>query len=176
MKIRNLQPQDRNRILEIVTAVGNFNETEIYVAMELVDDALARHEDSDHIVRVLEDASGFVPGYVCFGKTPLTDSTYDFYWMAVHPDSQHQGFGRTLISFVEHDVKRRGGTLLVLETSSLESYQRTVRIYERCGYVLAARIRNFYRAGDDKLVYIKELGAGPCVNVWEAEGGANPAG
>lgn len=157
MKIRGVQPADRDRILEIVKAVGNFNEVEIRVAMELVDDALQRDEESDYLVRVVEDASGHIPGYVCFGKTPLTDSTYDFYWMAVHPESQHQGCGRILIASVENEIKQLGGTLLVLETSSLDSYRRTVRFYEQAGYVRAARIPNFYRPGDDKLVYIKEL-------------------
>jgi len=157
MKIRCVQPADRDRIHEILIAVGNFNNTEIGVAMELVDDALKRGEDSDYLVRVVDDTSGSVIGYVCFGKTPLTDSTYDFYWMAVHPGSQHQGFGRALISTVENEARQRGGTLLILETSTLDSYRRTVRIYEQAGYMLAARIRNFYRPGDDKLVYIKEL-------------------
>ncbi len=158
MKIRCVQPADRDRIRDILAAVGNFNDVEIRVAIELVDDALERGEQSDYLVRVMEDASGHVPGYVCFGKTPLTDSTYDFYWMAVHPESQHQGYGRILIASVENEIKHRGGTLLVLETSSLDSYRRTVRIYEQAGYVPVARIRNFYRGGDDKLIYIKELG------------------
>lgn len=156
MKIRCVQPADRDRIHEILTAVGNFNNIEIRVAMELVDDALKGGERSDYLVRVVDDDSG-ITGYVCFGKTPLTDSTYDFYWMAVHPRSQHRGFGRALISTVENEARQKGGTLLILETSTLDSYRRTVRIYEQAGYMLAARIRNFYRPGDDKLIYIKEL-------------------
>ena len=48
--------------------------------------------------------------------------------------------------------------MLLIETSSQESYGSTQRFYEAAGYELAARIRNFYRVGDDKLVFLKELG------------------
>lgn len=154
MIIRPLQEQDRDRICEIVRAVGNFNPVEIDIAIELVDDSLQKGAASDYIVYVLEQGGG-VCGYVCFGKTPLTDSTFDFYWMAVDPPHQRKGLGRALIRFVEEEVQRRGGTLLVLETSSLQNYHRTVRIYEESGYKLAARIPNFYRRGDDKLIYTK---------------------
>ena len=154
MIIRPLQPRDRLRIQDIVHAVGNFNPAETDVAMELVDDALQKGSVSDYIVYVLEKDAA-VCGYACFGKTPLTDSTFDFYWMAVDPLHQRQGLGRALIRFVEEEVQRRGGAMLILETSSLETYRRTVRIYELSGYTLTARIPNFYRQGDDKLIYIK---------------------
>lgn len=156
MIIRPLQPQDRLLIRDIVHAVGNFNPVEMDVAMELVDDALQKGSASDYSIFVLEKEGG-VCGYVCFGKTPLTDSTFDLYWMAIDPPRQGQGLGRALIRFVEEEVRRRGGALLILETSSLETYCRTVRIYELSGYKLTARIPNFYRPGDDKLIYIKTL-------------------
>ena len=47
--------------------------------------------------------------------------------------------------------------MILIETSSQETYGATVRFYERSGYQLAARIRNFYKIGDDKLVFQKEL-------------------
>lgn len=154
MKIRPLQTEDRVRICEMVRAVGNFNPTEIEIAIELVDDSLQKGRASDYLVYVLESEE-VVCGYVCFGRTPLTESTYDFYWMAVDPQYQGRGLGKALIRFVEEEVRRRGGSLLILETSSLESYNRTVRIYEHAGYHLAARIPDFYRKGDDKLIYVK---------------------
>ena len=46
---------------------------------------------------------------------------------------------------------------MLIETSSQESYGGTIHFYERSGYELAARIRNFYRVGDDKLIFQKDL-------------------
>jgi len=65
-----------------------------------------------------------------------------------------------LLTFAEADILRRGGRLVLIETSSQDANQSTIRFYERAGYDLAARIRNFYRAGDDKLVFARELTGG----------------
>jgi len=157
MEIRRVQHTDRNRISEILSDVRNFNSEEVRIALELVDDALEKGERSDYQAYVLAEDDSIIQGYICYGKTPLTDSTFDFYWLAVSPAAQGKGYGRILISFVEEQVKGAGGTILVLETSSLESYGRTVRIYVECGYQIVARIKNFYRAGDDKIILMKEL-------------------
>jgi ribosomal protein S18 acetylase RimI-like enzyme len=75
----------------------------------------------------------------------------------VDPADQGKGFGRILIEHVEQEVVRRGGRMLLIETSSQETYGATIRFYERSGYELVARIKNFYRIGDDKLVFSKEM-------------------
>jgi ribosomal protein S18 acetylase RimI-like enzyme len=156
MKIRAIQPNDRNIIESILKAVGNFTEPEIIVAIELVEEAIATGNTGDYIAYVLEDDNG-VCGYACYGLTPMTKSTYDFYWLAVDPAKQGKGYGKTLIRYVENEVKNLGGSLLVLETSSQESYRKTTACYESSGYVLSARIKDFYKPGDDKLIYLKYL-------------------
>jgi ribosomal protein S18 acetylase RimI-like enzyme len=157
MRIRPIEPKDRDRVCEIIHAVGNFNEVEVTCAIELIDDSISEYSSGDYISCVLEDEFGEIQGFGCYGQTPLTDSTYDFYWMAVHPQAQGKGFGRKLILFVEADIRARGGKLLVLETSSQESYKRTTSFYQKSGYELNSRIRDFYKNNDDKLVYIKYL-------------------
>lgn len=157
MHVRALASGDRDRIESMLNAVGNFNAIEIKIALELVDATISNPQCSDYLVFVLEDDQEIVQGYVCFGPTPLTDYTYDFYWMAVDPKCQGRGYGRQLIGFVEEEVRARGGKILVLETSSMDSYQRTVRIYRQRGYEQVAQIKDFYRSGDDKLIFIKRF-------------------
>lgn len=157
MQIRKLTPADREPIESILIAVGNFNAIEIQIALEIVDTVLANPECPDYHILVLEDDQGAVQGYACHGPTPLTDHTYDFYWLAVDPRSQGQGYGRALIEAIEQDVTARGGKILVLETSSMESYHRTVRTYRSRGYEQVAQIKDFYRSGDDKLIFIKRF-------------------
>jgi ribosomal protein S18 acetylase RimI-like enzyme len=160
--IRPLAPRDRSRILEIVTATGNFTPVEIDTAMEVVDEALAdpAFPRGEYRAYVAEDDDGRVAGYEVHGPTPLTEGTYDLYWIAVDPAAQGGGFGRALLAFAEDDVRSTGGRLLLIETSSQESYGATIRFYEKRGYPLVARIKGFYRPGDDKLIFAKELGAG----------------
>jgi ribosomal protein S18 acetylase RimI-like enzyme len=158
VRIRKLEPGDRPRIAEIVGSSGNFNDAEIATALELVDEALAEGEKSGYFVVVLEDGKNpVVKGYACYGPTPLTQGVYDLYWIAVDPGDQGRGFGQLLLKFVERDVVKRGGRMLLIETSSQETYGPTIRFYERSGYELVARIKNFYRIGDAKMVFSKEL-------------------
>jgi ribosomal protein S18 acetylase RimI-like enzyme len=152
--IRPIELPDRSRIEEMVVSSGRFNREEIATALELVDEALEKGEES-----VLEVGKGHlaVQGYVCYGPTPLTQGVYDLYWIVTDPAVQGKGFGRQLIEYVEEDIVKRGGRMLLIETSSQETYGPTIRFYKKAGYKLVARIKNFYRIGDDKLVFSKEL-------------------
>jgi ribosomal protein S18 acetylase RimI-like enzyme len=159
--IRPLRARDRPAIVRILESVGNFTRTEIATALELVDAWLSAGASSDYNCLVLDaspDADRTdVQGYVCYGPTPLTESTFDLYWIAVDRAAQGKGFGRLLVEITEREVRRLHGTLLLIETSSQDSYGSTIHFYERTGYSLVARVPNFYRPGDDKLVFAKSL-------------------
>lgn len=161
MKIRPVDPRDRERIHQILVATARFTEEEVKCAMELVDIALEHPEKGDYSVHVLEapdsGPSRSVQGYVCFGPTPLTDGVFDLYWIAVDPNRQGQGIGQLLLKFVENDVRRQRGRMLLIETSSKESYGPTLRFYERSGYDEISRIKDFYRIEDDKVIFCKKL-------------------
>lgn len=156
MKIRPALAGDRERIHEILVSTAVFTPEEIDVAMELVD-IFVTAPSRDYIVDVVEDGTGSVQGYVCYGPTPLTDGVYDLYWIAVDPKQQGHGFGQILIKYVENEVRRRRGRMLLIETSSKEMYGPTVRFYERSGYDEISRIKDFYRIADDKVVFCKRL-------------------
>jgi len=160
--LRTLLPGDRDRVRELVVAAGNFNEGEIETAVELVDEALAKGDASGYFFLLLEEdgKEHAVHGYACYGPVPLTAGTYDLYWVVVHPLAQGKGHGRRLLEAVESRVRDLGGRKLLIETSSQESYAGTIRFYERSGYELAARIRDFYKVGDDKLVFSKDFAPG----------------
>ncbi len=157
--IRSIVPGDRSRIQEIVIAAGNFSEQEIATAMELVDEALRKGEESGYIIMVAEtpERAGEIDGYACYGPTPLTEGVFDLYWIAVDPKTQGRGIGRLLVEYAEKDIRSRGGRMLLIETSSRDEYQPTIAFYQRTNYELAARIKNFYHIGDDKLIFSKEL-------------------
>jgi hypothetical protein len=44
-------------------------------------------------------------------------------------------------------------------TSGLTSFERTPAFYRKCGYEEEARVREFYEAGEDKVVFRKGLTA-----------------
>ena len=152
-----MRASDRSAVAEIVRGVGNFNGAEIECALEIVDTYLRDDKQKDYRVVVAENSGCAVKAYVCWGPTPLTRGTYDLYWIATHPAAQGLGFGRALVAHVEADVQNENGRVLVVETSSRESYGNTVRFYRSLGYEETSRIRDFYDVGDDRLIFVKRF-------------------
>ena len=130
-------------------------------AIELLDDVLARAEDNTYDALVaLDDATGAADvllGYACFGPTPMTEATYDLYWLVVAEEARGRGIGRALLTAVEDDVRGRSGRQVRIETSSLEGQGGAARFYSAAGYERAGVIRDFYRAGDDLVTFLKVL-------------------
>ena len=156
--IRPLTAADRDGVCRILESAGNFTAAEVATALELVDEWIELGEESGYLTYVLEstDDAG-VLGYVCFGPTPLTESTYDLYWIAVDKSKHRGGVGRRLLKFTEEEVARRGGKLLLVETSSQETYGGTIQFYERTGYALVGKIKDYYKPADDKLIFAKTV-------------------
>jgi hypothetical protein len=67
------------------------------------------------------------------------------------------GMGGALTRHAEDLVKSRNGTLVIAETSSQPRYEPTRRFYLSHGYDQLARIRDYYRVGDDLMVFGKYL-------------------
>jgi len=158
MKIRPAAIADRERIHEILVSTARFTRQEIGWAMELVDLAFAHPEKGEYLVYVLEEPdSAQIQGYVLYGPTPMAEGVFDLYWIAVDPRQQGQGYGQLLLRFVENEVRRQAGRMLLIETSSKRSYAPTIRFYQQAGYREISRIKDFYRIEDDKVVFSKNV-------------------
>ena len=157
MSIRTeLRPEDREPLRQLLDGTGFFNASELQVALELVDDRLARGENSHYRFLVLEDA-GAVRGYACWGPIPGTVASADLYWIAVHPGTQRKGLGKRILGATEDAIAREGRTRIYLETSTRAQYEPTRAFYLRCGYQVAAEFPDFYAPGDGKAVFLKVL-------------------
>ena len=154
--IRPLEAGDRERLRDLLIATERFTVEEVGIALELIDAVLQDPDQKDYIIAVFEEA-GAAAGYYCLGPTPGTEGTYDLYWIAVHPDRQGKGVGTQLDGAAERLVRSRGGRLIIAETSSQARYEPTREFYRRRGYAELSRIRDYYRRGDDLVVYGKYL-------------------
>jgi len=96
-------------------------------------------------------------GYACWGPTPGTTGTYDLYWIVVDPAWQGKRVGTQLLASVEDQLMTHHGRLIIVETSSRADYGPTRSFYERRGYARAALIPGYYAAGDDLVIYLKDL-------------------
>ena len=98
-----------------------------------------------------------ITGFVCVGPTPLTEGTFDLYWVAVKQSFHNQGVGKQLLRHAEEIVASQSGRLVLAETSSQPKYSGTRMFYIRSGYSELARVKNYYRVDDDLVVYGKYL-------------------
>ncbi|MBF0406603.1 MAG: GNAT family N-acetyltransferase [Candidatus Riflebacteria bacterium] len=156
IKIRNLLSSDRELLSNSIQKTGFFSDEEHKIALELIDDALQK-DNSDYHFGVAEVDSK-VAGYACYGQRPLTESTYDLYWIVVDPDFQKHGIGKQLMSWSESQIHSAGGTLVIAETSGKKIYEPTRKFYLGIGYREEARIKDFYKKGDDMVIFTKRLG------------------
>jgi ribosomal protein S18 acetylase RimI-like enzyme len=155
--IRNLQTADREPLRAILRGTGVFSHEEVVVALELIDAALHDPGQTDYTIATAVQENGAVVGYYCIGPTPLTVGTFDLYWIAVKSDCHNQGIGKILLQHAEDVVRASGGRLMVAETSSQPAYEPTRMFYLRNAYDEVARIRDYYKPGDDLVVFGKHL-------------------
>lgn len=147
---------DREVVREIVSSTGFFHPGEVLIAVELVEERLARGAASGYCFVFLEEG-GRTSGYTCYGPVAGTLGSFDLYWIAVHCERRGVGLGRILLAQTEERIRAAGGRRLYAETSGRPQYRPTRRFYRQAGFRREARLRDFYAPGDDKLIFVKEL-------------------
>jgi ribosomal protein S18 acetylase RimI-like enzyme len=75
--------------------------------------------------------------------------------VAIHPDFQGRGLGRTLMEFAEIRARSKHRAQIQLEVRTTNESAR--RLYERLGYQESKTLRDYYGLGLDGVLYIKKL-------------------
>ncbi|MEX0611695.1 MAG: GNAT family N-acetyltransferase [Pirellulales bacterium] len=123
-----------------------------------MDEHLARGAASGYHF-VFAEVADLLAGYACYGPIACTTASFDLYWIAVDPRFQRQGVGRLLMAAVESRVAAAGGQRIYIDTSGRSQYGPTRAFYERSGFRCEARLADFYAPSDDRLIYVKVVGA-----------------
>lgn len=151
-----LSPIDRKPVEELLDQISEFTPEEITVAREVLSECMDRPSVAGYsaLVALIGDE---VVGYVCYGKTPMTRSNWEIYWLAVAPSARNMGIGSELLKLAESDIVRLGGYQITLETSSQPLYEKARKFYLKCGFKKAAVIPDFYDVDDDLFIYMKKI-------------------
>ena len=147
MIVEPAKPEDRQGILAVTANIGIFTDEEKDTVRELWDE-----QEKGYNFLVAREGERLL-GYSCFGERALTEGTYDLFWIAVDPSARRLGAGKALMRATESEVQKRGGRLLVVETSGLDKYESTRTFYDAAGYEKEAVIRDFYKPGDDLVIF-----------------------
>jgi ribosomal protein S18 acetylase RimI-like enzyme len=96
-------------------------------------------------------------GYVCYGPVPMTQGTFDLYWIVVDSRCQGQGVGSRLLHFLEEAVRETKGRMILIDTSSTPQYEKAQKFYLGHGFQEVARIPDYYHLGNDRITFCKKL-------------------
>lgn len=157
LEFRDLaRAEDRARVRAILESTRVFYAQEIGIALELLDERIARGPACGYHF-LFAERGGQTLGYTCYGPIGLTQGSFDLYWIGVDAHSAGGGVGRALLERSEERMRALGARQVYIETSSRDEYARTRAFYLKSGYAEVALLRDFYAPGDHKHVYARKL-------------------
>jgi GNAT superfamily N-acetyltransferase len=151
--IRKTIAADAEALIAIVEDSGQFDVDGIAHVKGTLEHYLSG--ESDDIWLTADDSEPVGVAYCA--PEAMTDGTWNLLMLWTRKDRGGQGYGQALVEKVEFDAIARGARLLIVETSGLPGFETAHEFYGKSGFKQEARIRNFFAAGDDKLVYTKSL-------------------
>jgi GNAT superfamily N-acetyltransferase len=155
--IRPIIAHDKEKLFYLIRQRGTFNEKEIEVATEVIEDTLAFPEKKEYYTFCAVGDKGDIAGFICFGPIPMTDRCYDLYWIAVDEKLSRNGIGKKLLEAMENFVLNEKARRIYIDTSSTAAYKAARTFYEHHGFRLVTVLQGFYRLGDDKIIFMKEV-------------------
>ena len=152
--VRDVAERDLAGLKAVIDATGLF-------PSPMLDDMVRGYLDGaaeQEIWVTVDDGRPVAVGYCAPER--MTDGTWNMLLIAVDPSAQGRGVGAAIMRHVEGQLSAKGARILIVETSGLPEFEATRRFYLGIGYAEEARIRDFYQAGEDKIVFRKPLRPG----------------
>ena len=87
----------------------------------------------------------------------FTDGTYNLLAIGVSQDTQRKGIASQMMNYIEQRLKQNYGRILIVETSSYNAQIGARIFYNKIGYAQEAVIKDFWKDGEDKIVFFKKL-------------------
>jgi len=122
---------------------------------EMISDYFNNAETEDHWFTFLIDEKPVAIGYCIPEK--LTEGTYNLLAIGVSQNAQRKGVASAMMEYIEQQLKQKKGRLLLVETSSDEAQIAARKLYQKIGYKQVAVIDDFWKDGEDKIVFLKQL-------------------
>lgn len=151
--IRETIKADAEALLAIVRESGQFDENGLSHVKETLDAYLAG--ESEDLWFTADD--GEPVGVAYCAPEPVTNGTWNLLMLWTRRDREGRGLGSALVSRVEKILIERSARLLIVESSSLPDFAGARSFYNKCGFTQEARVKNFFAAGDDTIIYTKSL-------------------
>jgi len=151
-KIRKVYKQDITHLKEVLDSSQLF-------PPELLDDMIADYFNNANTQDIwftcCEENKPVSIGFCAPEK--FAKGTYNLYAIAVKKEYQGKGIGKKMMTYLEDILRKKGSRILIVETSGDTEMAMTRSFYLKCNYTHEATIREFWKAGEDKVIFWKHL-------------------
>ena len=157
VKIREIKAKDRGSIYELMQQDEKFKSAEREAILHRIDLYLFDADQRLYSVIVAEDNLKELLGYAVYGPDPQANGTYQVYNLVHSPFVKNGEVLVQLLQYIENDLLKKKGRIIVCEISSNYQYKNQFETYLKNDYHLSSVINNFYSAGEDKLILSKSF-------------------
>jgi len=157
LHIRRSQSSDRAAVHAILVGASTFQESEIAAAMAVFD-SFIHHLENHYLcfTATITTKETKITGWLAFVESD--QGVYDLRCVAVDQAAQRCGVGSALMDYAERYICQQGGHLSTIAMPARGSAKSRF-FCQKLGYSMEARITEFYRSGDDKLIFTKHFRA-----------------
>jgi ribosomal protein S18 acetylase RimI-like enzyme len=148
---------DSPALVALSASSGLFKPDELAGIQSMLDDYPTSNAARGHQI-LGYDKGGALVGIAYYVPKEFTDRVWELLMILVDADHHRRGIGSALLLEVERAVRAAGGRLLLIETSSISSFEQTRKFYRKHGYTEVAHIPDYFADGDGKASYIKRMG------------------
>ena len=122
---------------------------------EMISDYFNNEETQDIWFTYIDDNKPVAIGYCVPEK--LTEGTYNLLAIGVSQEAQRKGIASKMMKYIEQLLKQNGARIIIVETTSDDAQIGARKVYENIGYVQVAVIKDFWKDGEDKIIFLKRI-------------------
>jgi ribosomal protein S18 acetylase RimI-like enzyme len=154
--IRPARRDDLPALRAVAADTGMFLGDELDAFLDMADEALSSDPPSASLL-VGVDADDRPVGAAFFAAERMAQGVTNLLFVGVSSPARRRGLAAALLARAEAAAREAGGRLMIVETADAEDFGPARALYESRGYEAEARVRDFYDAGLDKLIFRKAL-------------------
>ena len=150
--IRPITPSDLDALYKVVDSSELFPSAYLD---EMIADYFNNPDTEEIWFTCVDNDTPVAIGYCVPEK--LTEGTFNVLAIGVQKEAQGKGIASEMMKYIEQLLREKGARVLIVETSSDGAQMAARSFYRKIGYSQEAVIRDFWKEGEDKIVFWKKL-------------------